>query len=117
MRAHVVESGVITNTVEVNALSDLPNLVAAKAEESIGWNYDGTDFTDPNAFSTSELTAINAVSRRNERDFHLKESDWTQNRDVTLSNDADWKTYRQALRDVPTQSEFPSSVTWPTKPS
>ena len=32
MRAHVVESGVITNTVEVNALSDLPNLVAAKAE-------------------------------------------------------------------------------------
>ena len=117
MRAHVVESGVITNTVEVNALSDLPNLVAAKAEESIGWTYDGTNFTDPNALSASEITAQNAESKRAERDFHLKESDWTQNRDVTLSNDADWKTYRQALRDVPTQSGFPDSVTWPTKPS
>ena len=30
----------------------------------------------------------------------LAETDWTQNRDVTLSNDADWKTYRQELRDL-----------------
>ena len=30
-----------------------------------------------------------------ERNLRLQESDWTQNRDVTLSNDADWKTYRQ----------------------
>jgi hypothetical protein len=28
----------------------------------------------------------------------------------------EWKTYRQALRDVPQQSEFPNSVTWPTEP-
>ena len=49
--------------------------------------------------------------------FHLKESDWTQYRDVALSNDADWKTYRQALRDIPTQSGFPETITWPTKPS
>ena len=28
-----------------------------------------------------------------------------------------WKTYRQSLRDVPTQAGFPSNVTWPTKPS
>ena len=117
MRAHVVESGVVTNTVEVNALSDLPNLVAAKAGEGIGWTYDGTNFTDPNALTTSEITAAAAKGVRSERAFHLRESDWTQYRDITLSNDADWKTYRQALRDVPTQSGFPSSVTWPTKPS
>jgi len=30
---------------------------------------------------------------------------------------SNWKTYRQALRDVPTQAGFPGSVTWPTKPS
>ena len=28
----------------------------------------------------------------------------------------DWKTYRQALRDVPQQAGFPITVTWPTKP-
>ena len=37
---------------------------------------------------------------RAERNTKLAETDWTQNRDVTLSNDADWKTYRQALRDI-----------------
>ena len=28
-----------------------------------------------------------------------------------------WRTYRQALRDVPAQSGFPTSVTWPVEPS
>ena len=30
---------------------------------------------------------------------------------------AEWKTFRQALRDIPTQAGFPTNVTWPTKPS
>jgi len=69
---------------------------------------------------------------REMRDNLLAESDWTQSRDVTLSNDADWKTYRQALRDLPStvSSKFTnqvitatsapvdmSSITFPTKPS
>ena len=41
------------------------------------------------------------IQLREIRDKLLAESDWTQNRDVTLSNDADWKKYRQALRDLP----------------
>ena len=28
-----------------------------------------------------------------------------------------WRTYRQALRDVPDQSGFPTNITWPVKPS
>ena len=28
-----------------------------------------------------------------------------------------WRTYRQALRDVPAQSGFPTNVTWPSEPS
>ena len=28
----------------------------------------------------------------------------------------DWRTYRQALRDVPAQSGFPDNITWPTEP-
>ena len=58
--------------------------------------------------------AMNKLRRL--RDKLLAESDWTQSRDVTLSNDADWKTYRQALRDIPAQSGFPTDVTFPTKP-
>ena len=69
---------------------------------------------------------------REMRNKLLAESDWTQSRDVTLSNDADWKTYRQALRDLPstaskefidqviTASSPPvdmSSITFPKEPS
>jgi len=62
---------------------------------------------------------------REERNKRLAECDWTQHRDVSLSNDADWKTYRQALRDLPSNTSAKlnsngdldlSSVTWPTKP-
>jgi hypothetical protein len=38
---------------------------------------------------------------RDVRNKALVDSDWTQARDVNLSNDAAWKTYRQALRDFP----------------
>jgi hypothetical protein len=28
----------------------------------------------------------------------------------------EWRTYRQALRDLPAQDGFPTNVTWPEKP-
>ena len=54
---------------------------------------------------------------RDNRNRLLGESDWTQNRDVVLSNDADWKTYRQALRDLPANTTDWTNPPWPTKPS
>ena len=56
-----------------------------------------------------------AVQVRDERDAKLAASDWMANSDVTMS--AAWKTYRQALRDVPAQAGFPTNVTWPVEPS
>ena len=54
---------------------------------------------------------------RGKRNSLLGESDWTQNRDVVLSNDAEWKTYRQALRDLPANTTDWTNPPWPTKPS
>lgn len=42
---------------------------------------------------------------RVKRNKLLVESDWTQFRDVVLADDEAWKTYRQALRDLPSQVE------------
>jgi hypothetical protein len=47
MKAHVIENGVVVNTIEVGSLDFIPNLVAA-TEGSIGWLYDGQTYTDPN---------------------------------------------------------------------
>ena len=60
---------------------------------------------------------------REKRNILLRETDWTQNRDVTLSNDSDWQTYRQSLRYLPSTASPElddngqlTNVTWPTKP-
>jgi len=56
-----------------------------------------------------------AVSVREERDAKLAETDWMASSDLTMSSE--WVSYRSSLRDVPTQSGFPNTITWPTKPS
>lgn len=47
MRAHIIDSGLITNTIEVESLDYMPGLIAAVADEGIGWGYDGQAFTPP----------------------------------------------------------------------
>jgi hypothetical protein len=51
---------------------------------------------------------------RSERDQKLKDTDWMGMSDVTMSTE--WATYRQALRDIPSQAGFPHTITWPTEP-
>ena len=53
-----------------------------------------------------------AAEVRKERDDKLAACDWRASSDVTLSSE--WRTYRQALRDVP--SQLPGAITWPTEP-
>ena len=67
--------------------------------------------------TTDEQTALinqQWANIRFERDRKLQDTDWRASSDLTLSDD--WKTYRQALRDVPTQSD-PYNIAWPTEPS
>jgi hypothetical protein len=52
---------------------------------------------------------------RSERNELLSSCDWTQLADAPVDNLA-WAVYRQELRDIPSQSGFPWSVTWPTRP-
>ena len=62
----------------------------------------------------TRLDADKAKSVRSERDQKLKDTDWMGMSDVTMS--AEWSTYRQALRDIPSQAGFPNTITWPTEP-
>ena len=49
------------------------------------------------------------------RNQKIAESDWMANSDVTMT-DA-WKTYRQALRDLPASTSDVDDINWPTPPS
>ena len=57
---------------------------------------------------------------REERNKRLAETDWTQVNDSPLSDSkkTEWQTYRQALRDMPSQDGFdPFNPTYPTAPT
>ena len=76
-----------------------------------------SEMTDAEVASQQETTAQKAHDKRNKRDNLLQNSDWTQGADVPTSIKSKWTDYRQKLRDVPAQSGFPDTVTWPTEPS
>ena len=73
--------------------------------------------------SVEQLTAdqitsytITAANRaRIARTELLQETDWCAGSDVTMS--AEMTAYRQALRDIPQQNNFPHSISWPEKPA
>ena len=52
---------------------------------------------------------------RHHRNMLLKSTDWTGLLDCTMSEPA-WKTYRQELRDLPTQNKNPKKIVFPTQP-
>ena len=52
---------------------------------------------------------------RETRNELLSECDWTQLADIPSETKEAWTIYRQALRNITTQSS-PFSITWPVKP-
>lgn len=52
---------------------------------------------------------------REQRNFLLYESDWTQLSD-SPADKASWAVYRQELRDITSTFATPEAVVWPTKP-
>lgn len=71
-----------------------------------------------NELTEEEKQEILLAAQKNERETRndlLKDSDWTQLPD-SHADKVTWATYRQELRDVPSQSGFPNNINWPKKP-
>ena len=99
-----------------------------------GDDYSGLEWLDSSQTKPTETEIYSKISEldnaeamrllRIERDIRIAKTDWRASSDLTLS-DA-WKTYRQALRDLPASASPKldsnyeldlTSVTWPTEPS
>ena len=99
-----------------------------------GEDYSGLEWLDSSQTKPTETEINSKISSldsaeamrllRIERDTRIAKTDWRASSDLTLA-DA-WKTYRQALRDLPASatpklnSNYQldlTSVTWPTEPS
>lgn len=66
----------------------------------------------------AEYDTVLAASARQKRDRLIAATDYLVTPDYPIEPDrlAKVKIYRQALRDIPEQSGFPRSITWPEKP-
>ena len=99
-----------------------------------GLEYSGLEWLDSSQTKPTETEVNSKISAldsaeamrllRIERDTRIAKTDWRASSDLTLASA--WKTYRQALRDLPASaspklnSEYQldlTSVTWPTEPS
>ena len=85
----------------------------------------GPIFTDGETTAAQQQAAYQAAkdadqakSVRATRDSKLAESDWRviKAAETSTTLDSAWATYRQALRDVTSQSGFPWTITWPDAP-
>ena len=58
------------------------------------------------------------VSLRTERNTKLSETDWTQSPYSPLADEAkaEWASYRQSLRDLPSNTPDPTNPSWPDEP-
>ena len=115
---------------KVHALKSLkPNKdFAWQGKDYSGLTYYGGDTVPTESEIDAEVTRLNEAEPmrllREERDNKLSACDWRASSDLTIT-DA-WKTYRQALRDLPASASPKldsngnldlSSVTFPTEPS
>ncbi len=121
MKAHIIENGVVVNTILVDSLDALPGVTLVEATEgSIGWLFDGTVFTNPNETVENDIITPLAKDMRYKRDSLLKQTIDTINGVrwslMTNTEQTAWIAYRQALLDVPAQEGFPITIVWPTKP-
>ena len=99
-----------------------------------GKEYSGLEWQDSSQTKPTETEVNSKISEldnaepmrllRLERDKRIANTDWRASSDLTLA-DA-WKTYRQALRDLPASATPKlnsfyeldlTSVAWPTEPS
>lgn len=82
------------------------------------WNLETGEVTerDMTPEEIAERQEADWQALRAKRNQLLAESDWTVMSDTPTSTAA-WKTYRQALRDLPANTTDPFNPVWPTPPA
>ena len=119
MKALVLNSTVIDVAPSEFTVANNPDLQWVNCDETvkIGWHYENSTFSHPYA-NTDAIAVLRSI-----RDQKLSSSDWRMVSDYPGSNQTEWQTYRQALRDITTQTPSLDSdgnltgITWPTPPN
>jgi len=72
--------------------------------------------SDASEEEIASRTASQSKAVRDDRNQRLTNCDWTQLPDAPVNTES-WSEYRQALRDIPEQANFPWDIIWPDEPA
>ena len=83
-----------------------------------GGYYDLTPEEEAELAAQAEALDLDLGFVRSRRNGRLSSCDWTQIGDATLGDHTaeEWRTYRQALKDIPQNHTRVSTVVWPEDP-
>jgi hypothetical protein len=73
------------------------------------------EIAEREAYERDVLPGVLLENLRQRRNQLLTETDYLALSDVTMTDEM--RSYRQALRDLPANTEDPANPVWPTKPS
>jgi len=104
---------VMTTDTDGKSVKVIESVEKDKDGEITKTNYKMSHFSGDDSAKDARLLADKWTNVRRDRDRKLAETDYLALSDNTLATNM--KTYRQDLRDVPSQSD-PDNITWPTKP-
>ena len=101
------------------AVEDIPTILDTQiltwVSETLTWSV--KDKTEEElANELNQIRLNKELEIRSVRNKLLAESDWTQLYDAPVNKEV-WAIYRQELRDITLQSEFPINVIFPNKPA
>lgn len=95
-----------------------PNVVSLDGEND-AWDAEGNvvelDESAIEAVYSAVANEEGFKSLRRKRDQLIADTDWWATSDRTMT--AEQTAYRQALRDLPTNTSDPANPVWPTKPN
>ena len=118
MKALVLDGKVIDVSEKEFEVHSSMSWVDCDDKVALGWTYDGKSFktNEPSFTAEEELDRLRA-----KRNAILQASDWVvikeREEGGTVTNFADWKEYRQKLRDITNTYKTLAKVKWPTAPS
>ena len=113
MKFAIIENNTVVN-IAVSEISLADNWVLSDTAE-IGDLYEEGEFVKHIPAQDVVATQTQSDNVRQHRNALLSSTDWSQVADSPVNKET-WATYRQALRDVPTQNGFPWEIVWPTQP-
>lgn len=90
----------------------------AKNTVPYGYIWNISTMSATKKLSDEEIFIYLSTQVRTKRNNLISACDYIMLSDFTITGEllTRWKTYRQELRDVSSQSEFPFNIIWPVKP-